>query len=164
MSKESGSHHRTQWPVTCSTGEVTRNYREYLKTRHWEKVKHLYYMKNPRNCGMCESTAILNLHHKTYERIGNEKMGDLICLCSQCHHRFHESRDDRANHFLGMEISGGPVEQVKVIAPVEPDRSLEFHHQRDKARSKEKSNLPKKRSDWIATRDGIVISNSDTTP
>jgi len=42
----------------------------------------------------------LDVHHKTYERIGAEKPGDLVVLCRACHGQEHEKQrrvwaDDR---------------------------------------------------------------------
>ncbi|SFE68105.1 virus viroplasmin [Paenibacillus algorifonticola] len=146
-----------KWPVICSTGETAHNYNAYLKTEHWEKIKTFYFVFNSKSCRLCRSKRILNLHHKTYERIGNEKIRDLVCLCQQCHHKLHEINDLRVNDFIGRQISGGPKEFDKNITSVIPDRSLEFYMQKDHAKRK---TLDKK-SDWIATRDGIVIPNQN---
>gem|GEM_PF-4331542 len=105
--------------------------------------------------------AILNLHHKTYERIGNEKIRDLVCLCQQCHHKLHEKEDMRVNDYIGKQISGDPKEFDKNITSVMPDRSLEFYLQKDQEKSKmqKKSLDKKKKNGWIATRDGIIMHN-----
>ena len=32
----------------------------------------------------------INIHHISYERIGNERFGDLMVLCRDCHQTLHE--------------------------------------------------------------------------
>jgi 5-methylcytosine-specific restriction endonuclease McrA len=36
-------------------------------------------------CERCGSTRDLELHHKTYDRLGRELLSDLELLCSGCH-------------------------------------------------------------------------------
>jgi len=38
----------------------------------------------------CGSRVRLQVHHKTYVRFGNERMGDLVTLCESCHAKEHE--------------------------------------------------------------------------
>jgi|GEM_PF-5822737 len=45
-----------KWPVICSTGEIARNYSEYLRTKHWEKIKTFYFVVNSKSCRLCRST------------------------------------------------------------------------------------------------------------
>jgi hypothetical protein len=32
----------------------------------------------------------LDVHHRTYERVGQEQLRDLIVLCRTCHSRYHD--------------------------------------------------------------------------
>lgn len=66
-------------------------YREYLKGEHWKNVKKSFYKVNARKCVECSSTVNLNLHHLTYDRLGKERLSDLVCLCEDCHHKLHEN-------------------------------------------------------------------------
>ena len=38
----------------------------------------------------------VEIHHRTYQRIGNEAYGDLMIVCSRCHQRLDEERKHRA--------------------------------------------------------------------
>ena len=38
-----------------------------------------------RICNTPKEEAQLEVHHRTYERLGNEQPGDLTALCSDCH-------------------------------------------------------------------------------
>ena len=70
------------------------NYREYLKSGIWkEKKKELfdYYRslgKTPK-CSHCGVKRNLQVHHKTYERVGCEDLKDLEVLCGFCHQKTH---------------------------------------------------------------------------
>lgn len=65
-------------------------YREYLQTPEWlERRKHHLKSAGYR-CQVCNKNGLLNVHHRTYERRGEEYYKDLIVLCAGCHTIFHE--------------------------------------------------------------------------
>ncbi|MBR1188549.1 hypothetical protein [Bradyrhizobium sp. AUGA SZCCT0160] len=39
-----------------------------------------------RTCYAADDEARLEVHHRTYQRLGSELVGDLTALCSYCHH------------------------------------------------------------------------------
>jgi replicative DNA helicase len=41
-------------------------------------------------CQVCNSPDKLDVHHRTYERVGQEQLDDLTVLCDRCHGLFHE--------------------------------------------------------------------------
>jgi hypothetical protein len=43
-------------------------------------------------CERCGYAHELQLHHKTYERLGRELISDLEVLCHQCHEKADEER------------------------------------------------------------------------
>lgn len=62
------------------------NYAAYIKSTRWRNICEL--MKRRANfvCDHCKkSAAVLEVHHKTYERLGRERMSDLEVLCKPCH-------------------------------------------------------------------------------
>jgi 5-methylcytosine-specific restriction endonuclease McrA len=68
----------------------TMPYAQYLATNHWaelrqQKLKQAWY-----RCQLCSSKGALEVHHRTYERRGNEYLTDLIVLCNGCHSKFHD--------------------------------------------------------------------------
>ena len=69
----------------------TMPYREYLATPEWHETR-MARLKSARfSCQVCNASRVrLNVHHRTYERRGNELAGDLIVLCEDCHSLFHE--------------------------------------------------------------------------
>ena len=82
-------------------------YVQYLQSEHWRKMRKRKGLNRPRRCDICErpNTEVqLNLHHRTYRRIGRERPDDLCWLCDDCHKLVHrkakllyESYLERAN-------------------------------------------------------------------
>lgn len=76
-------------------------YETYLLGEHWHDFS--YRIKKERGrcevCGIDNAEAYkryrqgLNVHHKTYKNIGNEKPEDVVALCYQCHMGKHGQED-----------------------------------------------------------------------
>lgn len=75
--------------IRCRTGEVCRDYPSYLRSKHWKDVKRRYYSKYGYYCKSCNWKRNLQLHHRTYKNIGNERLTDLESLCVKCHRMEH---------------------------------------------------------------------------
>ncbi len=67
-----------------------RTYRQYLKTRHWQKTRVAALKRANRKCQLCGCRQGIEVHHNSYSRRGRELAGDLIVLCEGCHSIFHE--------------------------------------------------------------------------
>jgi hypothetical protein len=73
-----------------SDGFQTMTYRDYLCTEHWYSVRRNALAAAGRRCQLCNAAdQVLDVHHRTYERLGKEKLSDLIVLCRSCHERHH---------------------------------------------------------------------------
>jgi hypothetical protein len=68
-------------------------YKAYLQSDHWIALKKRFYKKYPRQCAICESKGQVDLHHRTYKRLGKERITDLVALCREHHSAFHEEHD-----------------------------------------------------------------------
>lgn len=68
----------------------TYPYERYLQTAHWSRVRQAALMRAGHRCELCNGKAGLEVHHRTYERLGCEAAADLITLCSDCHGRVHD--------------------------------------------------------------------------
>jgi len=79
--------------IECKdTGEKVVGYKNYLKTKHWKYKRISIYRKYDRRCTKCGEAFQLidsNVHHLTYERVGNELDEDLVLLCKECHKKVH---------------------------------------------------------------------------
>lgn len=81
-----------------SRTDVRRNYsampyKEYLQTSHWKRLREEKLSNVGYRCQVCNRGGrILDVHHRTYERLGQELERDLTVLCRACHSFFHERR------------------------------------------------------------------------
>lgn len=62
----------------------------YLKSTHWQNMRKKRIDYDGGVCKHCGSDQNLTVHHWTYENIGDERIEDLITLCTDCHERLHE--------------------------------------------------------------------------
>lgn len=66
-------------------------YKEYLQTPHWKRKRQEKLRIASHRCQVCNSgSTTLDVHHRTYERRGDELDEDLIVLCRTCHDIFHK--------------------------------------------------------------------------
>ncbi len=55
-------------------------------------------------CTVCNSDKGLQVHHKTYKNIFNEKQSDLITLCRTCHNTHHNNMNNIARINIIIKI------------------------------------------------------------
>ena len=60
-------------------------YTAYLRSDAWRNKRRQRLDIDHWRCVRCHSKDNLEVHHKTYKRLGNERMGDLVTLCATCH-------------------------------------------------------------------------------
>lgn len=65
-------------------------YREYLQTEHWQRLRITMLKRSRFHCQLCNAKGKLVVHHRTYERRGEELLQDLIVLCDPCHKKHHD--------------------------------------------------------------------------
>lgn len=71
------------------------NYTEYIKSPEWKAKSLAAKERAGFRCQVCNRSAsetILDAHHRTYERLGNERDDDIVVLCADCHELFEKSR------------------------------------------------------------------------
>ena len=61
-----------------------RDYNGYTSSHHWGDFKRRWFEHNERKCDFCGSEENIQLHHKTYERLGRERFKDVQPLCRTC--------------------------------------------------------------------------------
>lgn len=66
------------------------SYHGYLDSEEWKEKRKEALKKANNRCVLCNSTNNLQVHHRTYENVGDEKQNDLTVLCRECHSKFHE--------------------------------------------------------------------------
>lgn len=74
------------------------SYEDYLESHHWQTLSYKTKLERGNRCERCNLSSIwavyifghgLNVHHKTYQRIGHERPSDLLVLCMGCHANEH---------------------------------------------------------------------------
>ena len=67
-----------------------RPYAERRQTREWATLKKQVHRRDRYRCRLCGSCdSELHVHHSSYANYAEERLEDLITLCSACHQRFH---------------------------------------------------------------------------
>lgn len=59
------------------------SYSVYLRSRRWA-VRRWFVILRDGRCRDCGARGT-DVHHQTYERVGNEHLSDLVLLCGRCH-------------------------------------------------------------------------------
>lgn len=71
------------------TSQANVQYGQYICSPDWKRRREWAMQSGGRCCATCSSTKRLEVHHKTYERLGAERLEDLIVLCQACHRAVH---------------------------------------------------------------------------
>lgn len=74
--------------------ELECSYADYLRGNHWQAFRAAWVPRRTRNgravCEFCLAGHLrLDLHHRTYKRLGRERLNDVVLICSDCHGRVH---------------------------------------------------------------------------
>ncbi len=68
-------------------------YKEYLRIPHWKRKREEKLRAAGYRCQVCNRGGrTLEVHHRTYDRRGEELEQDLTVLCRSCHTNFHKNR------------------------------------------------------------------------
>ena len=64
-------------------------YRRYLRSDAWAGRRERALRRAGGRCGRCGAGVPTEVHHLTYERLGDERDDDLLALCAPCHRGAH---------------------------------------------------------------------------
>lgn len=67
-----------------------KQYQDYLDSDDW-KNRRLSWIEYWKSCCICNGVYRLDVHHRTYERLGKEDFKDCVVLCRHCHDLFHQN-------------------------------------------------------------------------
>lgn len=68
---------------------INVQYQQYLDSPAWRQKRQERLEQDGHQCFRCRSAEQLEVHHITYERLGRERLTDLLTLCKRCHARDH---------------------------------------------------------------------------
>jgi hypothetical protein len=94
------------------------SYREYIRSQAWWHKKEQYRASGlPQDCAVCLVPNV-DLHHKTYARLGDERLTDLVPLCGLHHDELHER---------GLDFWRGPAQLLAERRRNSPRRRIGQH-------------------------------------
>jgi len=70
-------------------------YVEYLASLEWAMKRQAALERAGYECQSCGDTVDLQVHHLTYDRLGEEVPADLMVVCPPCHEKEDEARARR---------------------------------------------------------------------
>lgn len=65
-----------------------QDYKEYINSPHWIALKQQFEALKT-SCAACGVTMDLDIHHRSYSRLWQEQIEDLIRMCRPCHYSTH---------------------------------------------------------------------------
>lgn len=74
---------------TIRSAPAARAYAAYLQTAGWRTRRNQALRDASYACGRCGATRDLEVHHRSYERLGAERPQDLEVVCHGCHKGHH---------------------------------------------------------------------------
>nr|WP_319997596.1 hypothetical protein [uncultured Draconibacterium sp.] len=67
-------------------------YCEYLNSQEWKDKRDLALKRDNFKCQKCKIKVADDVHHLTYENLGNEKLSELLSVCRECHIEIHKKK------------------------------------------------------------------------
>jgi 5-methylcytosine-specific restriction endonuclease McrA len=87
-------------------------YRSYIQSEEWKQKRAEKLRANP-SCEMCDGFKHRQVHHLTYERLGNELLDDLVTLCRRCHAIEHSDISDTRKAKIWRYIAARQKKSVR---------------------------------------------------
>jgi 5-methylcytosine-specific restriction endonuclease McrA len=82
--------------------KVIVNYLDYLDSDYWRARRILKMRSAGFKCQRCGGRKNLQVHHRSYERLGRELDSDLELLCRNCHEAEHEGMIAADSHLRAI--------------------------------------------------------------
>jgi 5-methylcytosine-specific restriction endonuclease McrA len=64
-----------------------------MNSSAWQATRLAAFAVHGRACQNCGAMGPLQVHHRTYERLGHERIEDLRVLCKYCHSKADRERE-----------------------------------------------------------------------
>lgn len=93
-----------------------KSYRKYLKSKKWAIRRFKIFKRDDFECRICGSKKIIQVHHRTYERLKKERDEDLITVCKTCHDKitFHNN-GHRRTQSEREDFLNGMLQRVELV-------------------------------------------------
>ena len=83
------------WIKVCECYEPIEDsdkYYIYIQSDEWKEKRLQALDRAGYRCQVCGDGMNLQVHHVTYDRLGNEHEDDLIAVCKRCHEKIHSGK------------------------------------------------------------------------
>lgn len=83
---------------TSNTGDLDewrKQYATYLASDKWKSKRAKVLARAGNLCEGCAEATPSEVHHLSYENIGDEFLFELVALCEPCHDKLHKRRNER---------------------------------------------------------------------
>jgi restriction endonuclease Mrr len=98
-------------------------YRLYLRTPEWRRTRAAALLRAGDACSLdVTHTDNLEVHHRTYERLGAELVTDLAVLCHTCHGLYHEEHGRARRERSALQSLGVETDNPAVTSASRPDK------------------------------------------
>ncbi len=114
------------------------SYLRYIDSPQWQTKRQAAFEHYGRVCMVCKSKHHLEVHHTTYDRLGDELMSDLLILCADCHRSIHTQFPIGSKGFrrINAAIARGRTRRLRQsVAIKEPRRTRRKASKRNPAES-----------------------------
>lgn len=85
------------------------DHQEYINSPKWKAKRQMVLERDNFRCRKCGTGKNLDVHHITYDHLGNEPLDDLVTLCRDCHNDVHkydfENMKFNNDYILGSDLS-----------------------------------------------------------
>ena len=68
---------------------LAAEYEAYLRSTAWRERRKAVLARASDHCELCQKADATQVHHRTYIRLGNELLTDLLAVCETCHEVIH---------------------------------------------------------------------------
>ncbi len=76
-------------------------YSDYLSSKEWMEKREMVLNRDRKTCVITgEKNCILQVHHLTYSRVGDELMQDLVTLSKDAHKIIHDENNDTHGEYM----------------------------------------------------------------
>jgi hypothetical protein len=103
-------------------------HQEYVRSEEWASVRDRYLAsKLPKACVICDKLwhDAFHLHHRTYKRLGHEKLSDVVPVCDVCHEAVHRLQQTQGLHLWAAS------KRRNVLKFIEEEREAKLAQQPD---------------------------------
>ena len=125
------------------------SYQQYLDSDEWATRKWIYELENTKRCVFCGSKDRVDLHHRSYDRLGNEADDDLMWLCRTHHQEYHDTgqmpQKPTEQQVEALEDIGYPAAAIKTFSQREAARKIYAAQERLLRQHRDDDN------DWLCT-------------